>query len=100
MNNRELYPKSKFKLCLTKLRKVEVQESEDNIENENKHYKVVNSEWQNGNGKEFRLSIQEDRKNGINRTIEVVNEKPENFVINQIYMLSTRDRVWIWTEEE
>lgn len=90
-DDRELYPKNKFLLCITKLEKTD---------NETMPYKVISSEWNKVNGKEFRNSIYEDRKNGIKRTVEIVNQKPEKFVVNQIYMLATRDRAWIWTEEK
>lgn len=85
--DRLLYPKSKFRFHLTKLRKVEDEEGKE-------RFAVVNSEIIQGNGKKFRESLY-----GTDAYIEVVNEKPERFKLNQIYMLATRDVVWLWAEE-
>lgn len=87
MEEKNLYPKSKFRFHLTKLRKVE---NEDGKEK----FIVVSSEIISGNGKRFRESLY-----GTNVDIEIVNEKPEKFKLNQIYMLATRDVVWLWAEE-
>jgi hypothetical protein len=51
------------------------------------------------NGDQFRESLYESRNGGENIKIEIENQKPEKFKINQIYMLPTRDRVWVWFEE-
>lgn len=85
--DRLLYPKSKFRFHLTKLRKVEDEEGKE-------RFAVVSSEIIQGNGKKFRESLY-----GTDAHIEVVNEKPERFKLNQIYMLATRDVVWLWAEE-
>ena len=85
--DRLLYPKSKFRFHLTKLRKVEDEEGKE-------RFAVVSSEIIQGNGKKFRESLY-----GTSAHIEVVNEKPERFKLNQIYMLATRDVVWLWAEE-
>lgn len=82
-----LYPKSKFRFHLTKLRKVE-------DEDDDKRFVVVSSEIIQGNGKQFRESLY-----GTDTHIEVVTEKPDHFKLNQIYMLATRDVVWLWAEE-
>ena len=82
-----LYPKSKFRFHLTKLRKVEEEDGKE-------RFAVVSSEIIQGNGKKFRESLY-----GTSAHIEVVNEKPERFKLNQIYMLATRDVVWLWAEE-
>lgn len=91
MNDETLYPKSKFRMCVTTLRK---RDGEDET-----GFEVVDSKWMNYSGKRFREDFFESRENGENLTIEIVNQKPEKFKINQIYMLATRDVVWIWTEE-
>lgn len=85
--DRLLYPKSKFRFHLTKLRKVEDENGEE-------RFAVVSSEIISGNGKKFRESLY-----GTSAHIEVVTEKPERFKLNQIYMLATRDVVWLWAEE-
>ena len=87
MEEKNLYPKSKFRFHLTKLRKVEVKDNKEK-------FIVVSSEIISGNGKRFRESLY-----GTNVNIEIVNEKPEMFKLNQIYMLATRDVVWLWAEE-
>ena len=95
-DDKEKYPKSKFMMCITTLRRVDVENSDGSPAQK---FQVLGTHWEKGNGKQFRNSIYEDRANGINRTIQIVSEKPEKFIINQIYMLPTRDRVWIWVEE-
>lgn len=85
--DRLLYPKSKFRFHLTKLRKVEDEDGKE-------RFAVVSSEVISGNGKKFRESLY-----GTSAHIEVVTEKPERFKLNQIYMLATRDVVWLWAEE-
>jgi hypothetical protein len=85
--DRLLYPKSKFRFHLTKLRKVEDEDGKE-------RFAVVSSEIIPGNGKKFRESLY-----GTSAHIEVVTEKPERFKLNQIYMLATRDVVWLWAEE-
>lgn len=87
MEEKNLYPKSKFRFHLTKLRKVQDKDSKEK-------FIVVSSEIISGNGKRFRESLY-----GTNVDIEIVNEKPEKFKLNQIYMLATRDVVWLWAEE-
>lgn len=87
-----MYPKANFRMCITTLRKI-------SDENGKQGFEVVDSKWMKYSGKKFRTDYFESRENGENLTIEVVNQKPEKFKINQIYMLATRDVVWIWTEE-
>lgn len=93
MRSNEIYPKSSFLMCLTLLKKVE------GTAPDTWNYKVISSNWKKCNGKEFRNSLEEERMNGINHSIQIVSEKPEKFIINQIYMLPTRDRVWVWVED-
>lgn len=87
MGENSLYPKSKFRFHLTKLRKVEDEDGKE-------RFVVVSSEIISGNGKKFRESLY-----GTETQIEVVTKKPERFKLNQIYMLATRDVVWLWGEE-
>lgn len=85
------FPKSKFRMKVTEMEKQET----DN----GPAYKVTKSQWIKGNRREFIESIAEDLTNGIDRTIEVVNREPEKFKINQIYMLATKDVVWVYMEK-
>jgi len=87
-NEKEMYPKANFRMKVTLLEKQDGGEG----------LKVVASKWVKGNGKEFRESIKEDRANGAERTIEIVDGAPEKFKINQIYMLRDRNVVWVYTE--
>lgn len=87
LGENSLYPKSKFRFHLTKLRKVEDEDGKE-------RFVVVSSEIISGNGKKFRESLY-----GTETQIEVVTKKPERFKLNQIYMLATRDVVWLWGEE-
>lgn len=86
-----VYPKAKFRMKITTLEK---QETENGPA-----YKVLNSEWVKGNAKELRESIKAELAEGKNRTIELVDEEPKKFKINQIYMLRSRDVVWIYKEQ-
>lgn len=48
-------------------------------------------------GREFMDDMDEDRKNGINHRIEVVNEEPKgNIELGVIYILATKDKAWVW----
>lgn len=87
----EIFPKSHYKMKITYLSRQKNEKGEDT-------FKLLNSVWIKGKGKEFRDSIFEDRAKGINRTIEIVNEPPLKFKLNQIYMLPTRDTLWIYVE--
>ena len=84
----ELSPKANFRMKLTVLEK-----------NEDGSMKVVGEKWIKGSRREFMDSLREDRENGTVRTIEVVDQKPENFKLNQIYMLRSRDVVWVYMEK-
>lgn len=48
-------------------------------------------------GKEFMNSINEDKENGIDHKIEIVNEKPERFQMGVIYVRA--DGKMIWTHQ-
>lgn len=89
----EIFPKSHYKMKITYLSKKKNEQGEE-------YFKLLNSIWVKGNGKKFRDSVFEDRQNGINRTIEIVNEPPLKFKFNQIYMLPTRDVLWIYVERD
>lgn len=86
-NEREMYPKANFRMKIVSLEK-----TEDN------NYKVVDSKWVKSSGRKFMESVKEDRANGMDRTIEIVNAEPEKFKVNQIYMLRNREVVWIYKE--
>lgn len=92
-NDNGRYPKSSFLMCLTTLEKVGESEGKPN-------YRVISSNWKKCRGRDFKNSLLEERQNGINHEIQIVNKKPEQFVVNQIYMLATRDKIWIWVEED
>ena len=48
-------------------------------------------------GREFMEDMNEDKKNGINHRIEIVNEEPkDNIELGVIYILATRDKAWVW----
>lgn len=88
MDDETRYPKSSFRMCVTTLKKKEDGEG----------YEVQDSKWIKGRGKQFKEDFFESRANGEDLSIEIVNQKPEKFKVNQIYMLATRDVVWVWTE--
>lgn len=91
LKDENVYPKAKFRMKVTTLEK---QETENGPA-----YKVINSEWIKGNAKQLRESVRAEIAEGKTRTIEIVNEEPKKFKINQIYMLRTRDVVWIYKEQ-
>lgn len=81
--------KSKFLMKITYLRK------------EGEELKTVksNSVWLRG--KEFMEDMYEDRKNGINHKIEIVDREPEEkFQLGVIYILRTKDRAWAYQMDE
>lgn len=90
----EAMPKSKFRMCVTVMKKV------DNSENGSQQFEVKESKWVKGNGAQFKRDFYESKENGENLSIEIVNEKPEKFKLNQIYMLRTRDVIWVWVEDK
>lgn len=66
----------------------------------NEVLKVVDSRTDKARGKEFTRSMYDDRMNGIEHTIRIVNSKPEQFQINVIYILADGTRMWVWVEEK
>lgn len=54
---------------------------------------------QNMSGKEFRVSLEEDRLAGVKHTVEIVNQKPETFKLNAIYILADGKQAWVYTEK-
>lgn len=89
---RDSLPKSKFRMCITTMKKTTGEDGKEG-------YVVVGSKWVQGNGAKFRRDYFESKENGEALSVEVVNEKPEKFKINQLYMLRTRDVIWCWVEE-
>lgn len=89
MNENIILPKHKFRMCVTTLEKA----------GENEERKVKDSKWVKGNGAQFRRDFYESKANGESLSIEIVDEKPTSFKVNQIYLLRTRDVVWVWVED-
>lgn len=85
-----IMPAHKCRMCVTTMREVP-DGTGDN------HFETVSCEWHDINGHQFRLDLTEDYKKGIKREIEIVYEKPKTFVFNRIYLLATRDTMWVWT---
>lgn len=85
---RDDFPKGKFRMKITVLDK-----------EEDGKLKVVDSKWIKSSGREFMNSIVEDRKNGLTRDIEIVDEAPTSFKVNQIYMLRNREVVWVYMDK-
>ena len=92
-NEKELFPKSTFRMCITTMKKVGDEDGKQT-------YVASNSKWIKYSGKKFRQDYFEAKDGGENMSIEIVDRKPESFKINQIYMLRDRKVVWVWTEEE
>lgn len=92
MNDETIYPKSSFLMCLTRLKRLNPETDEE------PQYSVIDSKFSKCSGREFKESFFEERKKGNDVHIEIVYAKPEKFIINQLYMLATRDRMWVWVE--
>ena len=63
-------------------------------------YKVKESKNEKWRGKEFYDSMYADYDKGIEHKIVVVNQKPEQFQLNAIYILADGTRMWIWVDEK
>lgn len=87
-----IMPAHKCRMCVTTMREVPDEKG-------SRHFQKVKDEWVNINGHEFRKNFMNDERNGIERKIELVHEKPEKFAFNVIYLLATRDVMWVWTLE-
>lgn len=59
-------------------------------------FKVIDSKNENVRASDFQKSLQEDRDNGIDHELKVVNAKPVNFQFNVIYVRADGERVWAW----
>ena len=92
-NEKERYPKAKFRMCITSMKQVEAEDG-------HKTYVPTKSKWLKYSGKKFREDFLESKSEGENLSIEVVTAKPEQFKLNQIYMLMNREVVWVWTEDK
>ena len=59
-------------------------------------FKVIDSKNENVRASDFQKSLQEDRDNGVEHEIKMVNAKPTNFQFNVIYVRADGERVWVW----
>lgn len=87
-----IMPLHKCKMCVIKMREIPDGKGDQ-------HFQKISETWVDVNGKQFRKDLLEDAKKGITRDIEIVYEKPTQFVFNKIYLLATRDRMWVYTLE-
>ena len=85
--------KSSFFLTTTLMRREKDSEGKEVL-------KVVDSRTDKTRGKEFTRSMYDDRINGIEHTIRIVNSKPEQFQINVIYILADGTHMWVWVEDD
>ena len=84
-----IMPKSHFKLIITTVNEV-------SHEGGDKHFQIVDEEIIDYSGNQFKKDFLNEIQAGKDRTIEIVNEKPVQWRFNQLYMLPTRDRMWVW----
>lgn len=84
--------KSKIRMSVTLLEKVE-------DENGGTSLKVTDNQIFNMSGKEFRVSLEQDRLAGVKHKVEIVYEKPEKFQLNGIYILADGRKAWTFTEK-
>lgn len=59
-------------------------------------FKVIDSKNENVRASDFQKSLQEDRDNGVEHELKIVNAKPVNFQFNVIYVRADGERVWAW----
>ena len=88
--------KSNFLMKITKLEVLNEETNDESGETTVNKYKVVDEKWVKMRGKQFIDDIREDRSNGINHSIQVVNKAPDKFKINEIYVLSNGKRAWTY----
>ena len=84
---------AKILMSVTMLEKVE-------DENGNSSLKVIDNKLFKMSGKEFRVSLEQDRLSGVKHTVEIVNEKPKQFQINGIYILADGKKAWAYAEKK
>lgn len=85
--------KSKFLLSITLMEEVTDDEG-------NKKLKVKDQKDEWIKGKDFTRDMYEERVNGREPVIEIVNAKPENFHINVIYIRADGERMWVWVLDD
>ena len=88
--------KSNFLMKITKLEIINKDMNDESEDSAADKYKVVDEKWVKMRGKQFIDDIREDRSNGINHSIQVVNKAPDKFKINEIYVLSDGKRAWTY----
>jgi hypothetical protein len=60
--------------------------------------KVIDSKVKRCRRKDFLESLDEDRKNGIKRKVEYVNDVPDKFQIGVVYIRKDGEFAWIYKE--
>lgn len=85
--------KSSARMKITALEKVEDAEGGTSL-------KVTDSKWVKVRGKEIRESLAEDREAGIEHSIEIVDEAPDKFQLNTLYILRDGKVLWTFVEKE
>lgn len=85
--------KAKILMSVTMLEKIEDEDGNSSL-------KVIGNKLFKMSGKEFRVSLEQDRLSGIKHTIEIVNEKPKQFQINGIYILADGKKAWAYAEKK
>ena len=88
--------KSNFLMKITKLEIIKEDTGDETDDSAADKYKVVDDKRVKMRGKQFVNDLMEDRENGINHSIKVVNKAPDKFKINEIYVLSNGKRAWTY----
>ena len=63
-------------------------------------YKTIGQINEEMSRQEFNRSMFDDKLDGIEHKIEIVNKKPEQFQFNMLYILADGSRIWVWIETE
>lgn len=85
--------KSNARMKITILEKITTQDGNSSL-------KVIDSKWVKTSGKEIRDSLAEDREAGIEHPIEIVDEAPNKFQFNTLYILRNGKVLWAYVEKE
>ena len=85
--------KAKFILTATEVEEVKQDDGTTAL-------KVVRTTSDQMSGREFKRSMYDDRLNGIEHKIELVNKKPEEFQLNTLYILLDGTRMWVWVKKD
>ena len=69
------------------------------FEKQGEQLKQISTKFEKINAGKLKKDLIEDENRGIKHKIEIVNEKPEKFRLNTIYLLLDSKRAWVYLEK-